>query len=242
MEISMSDAPKILRRKKGDTNRHQPAVQTPEEEITIDIDMSTVARVSTSEYRGRRHMFNDNKGTRYHKPGKHRKGLTVGNTGKAADVVQKMRIYQLKLHSDQEVVLLPANGWLGLIHTPSGQKLKTRRIPQYARDTVEDMENWIRAWLGPIEFLNSEDRNRFTYVKHKTKEEYIEEAKARKEARKTQQLKGGQLVKIMDGPFKTFTGKVVSQKRDRLTVSVHILGMVTTVEIDVKDAKVEDEK
>ena len=236
----MSDAPKIIRRKKGETNRQQPSIE--EEEISIDIDMSTVARVSTSEYRGRRHMFNDNKGTRYHKPGKQRKGLTVGNRGKAANVVQTMRVYQLKMTKDQEAVLLPANGWLGIIHAPSGQKLATRRIPQYARDTVEAMENWIRAWLGPIEFLNSEDRNRFTYVKHKTKEEYIEEAKARKEARKTQQLKGGQLVKIMEGPFKTFTGKVVSQKRDRLTVSVHILGMVTTVEIDVKDAKVEDEK
>ncbi len=53
----------------------------------------------------------------------------------------------------------------------------------------------------------------------------------------TKELETGKMVKILDGPFKNMTGKIidVDMKTQKLNVSVDLFGQETTVEVDLSD-------
>ena len=53
----------------------------------------------------------------------------------------------------------------------------------------------------------------------------------------TKELEKGKMVKILDGPFKNMTGKIidVDMKTQKLNVSVDLFGQETTVEVDLSD-------
>ena len=53
----------------------------------------------------------------------------------------------------------------------------------------------------------------------------------------TKELEEGKTVKILDGPFKDMTGKIISvdMKTQKVNVSVDLFGQETSVEVDLSD-------
>lgn len=120
----------------------------------------------------------------------------------------------------------------------NGKKVKKERVkfPGYIfieTNAVGEVKFWMKGLNGAQGFLTSRGGEILPLTQAEVDRMIGEHQKAKEETVPEVRFLTGEEVKILDGPFSTFNGKVEQVNGDKVKVAVSVFGRVTLLELGI---------
>ena len=151
----------------------------------------------------------------------------------------EMMINSMELHKNIYRVIVPEQKIIDVKNGVKKEKIK-KMFPGYVLvEMVMSDEAWyiVRNTQGVTGFIGSSGKGAKPIPLEPAEVDRILSTMGLSRIDVTKELETGKMVKILDGPFKNMTGKIidVDMKTQKLNVSVDLFGQETTVEVDLSD-------
>jgi transcriptional antiterminator NusG len=120
----------------------------------------------------------------------------------------------------------------------NGKKIKKERVkfPGYIfieTNAIGELKFWMKGLNGAQGFLTSRGGEILPLTQAEVDRMIGEQEKAKEETVPEVRYLVGEDIKILDGPFSTFNGKVEHVSGDKVKVAVSVFGRVTLIELGI---------
>lgn len=120
----------------------------------------------------------------------------------------------------------------------NGKKVKKERVkfPGYIfveTNAVGELKFWMKGLNGAQGFLTSRGGETLPLTQAEVDRMIGEQQKAKEETVQEVKYIVGEDIKILDGPFSTFNGKIEQVNGDKVKVAVSVFGRVTLLELGI---------
>ena len=120
----------------------------------------------------------------------------------------------------------------------NGKKVKKERVkfPGYIfieTNAIGELKFWMKGLNGAQGFLTSRGGEILPLTQAEVERMIGEQQKAKEEVVTETRYLIGEDIKILDGPFSTFNGKVEQVNGDKVKVAVSVFGRVTLLELGI---------
>lgn len=120
----------------------------------------------------------------------------------------------------------------------NGKKIKKERVkfPGYIfieTNAIGELKFWMKGLNGAQGFLTSRGGEILPLTQAEVERMIGEQQKAKEEVVPETRYLIGEDIKILDGPFSTFNGKVEQVNGDKVKVAVSVFGRVTLLELGI---------
>ncbi len=120
----------------------------------------------------------------------------------------------------------------------NGKKVKKERVkfPGYIfieTNAIGELKFWMKGLNGAQGFLTSRGGEILPLTQAEVERMIGEQQKAKEEVVPETRYLIGEDIKILDGPFSTFNGKVEQVNGDKVKVAVSVFGRVTLLELGI---------
>ena len=151
----------------------------------------------------------------------------------------EMMINSMELHNNIYRVVVPEQKIVEVKNGIKKEKVK-KMFPGYVLiEMVMSDEAWyiVRNTQGVTGFIGSSGKGAKPIPLSPTEVDKVLNTMGLSRIDATKELEEGKTVKILDGPFKDMTGKIISvdMKTQKVNVSVDLFGQETSVEVDLSD-------